>query len=392
MNQRNARNILFISLSQFGMAFSFNFLLVFIPFYIHKISPYSPRNTLIWVGLIMGSASFMAAIASTFWGSLASRFSPKTLYMRGLLSHAVLMLLMGFVTNLPLLLAIRIVQGTLGGISTLGLIIVSSSSSRESAAADMGFFQNSITMGQLLGPPVGAFAASMLGYVGSFISASALVFVTLLFCSLYVVEVPHRSDQRNGHGKQPLNKKALFAWGLCFTTTVQLMFLPGVLPNVFETFGIEQDIALQWSGLVVMSYTATAMIGTFLLCRLAAKIGSVKLIICVGTLGIILQSLLSASPGIPSFIAIRVVQTALIAAVVPLTISLFASDLNGKIIGFLNSGRFAGNAMGPIIGTSVLAFTELSWVYLSISGLSLLALAGFGFSFGGKKEESGSKS
>ena len=385
MNQRNARNILFISLSQLGMAFSFNFLMVFIPFYIHSISPYSPRETLIWVGLIMGSASFMAAVTSTFWGSLASRFMPKKIYMRGLLSHAVLILLMAFVTNLPLLLAIRVLQGALGGISTVGLIIVSSSSSRESAAADMGFFQNSITMGQLLGPPVGAFAASMLGYKGTFVSASALVFITLVFCALYVAEVPQKPGQRSENGKQGLSTKTLFAWGVCFAATVQMMFLPGVLPNVFGTFGIEPDIALRWSGVFVMSYTATAMIGTYLLCRLAPKIGSVKLIICAGALGILMQSLLSVSPGISSFVVIRVVQTALIASVLPLTISLFASDLSGKVIGFLNSGRFAGNAMGPIIGTSVLAFTGLNWVYLFISGLSVLALLGFAFFFSDKE-------
>jgi predicted MFS family arabinose efflux permease len=248
----------------------------------------------------------------------------------------------------------------------------------------MGFFQNSITMGQLLGPPVGAFAASMLGYKGTFISASVLVFITLIFCSLNVVEVPPKSGQRSEQGKQALSRKSLFAWGVCFAATVQLMFMPGVLPNIFDTFGIEQDIALRWSGLVVMSYTATAMLGTYLLCRLAPKIGSVRLILGAGTLGIAMQSLLTVSPGITSFVIIRLFQTALIASVLPLIISLFASDLSGKVIGFLNSGRFAGNAMGPMIGTSVLAFTGLNSVYLFISGLSILALAGFAFSFGEK--------
>lgn len=241
-------------------------------------------------------------------------------------------------------------------------------------------------MGQLLGPPVGAFAASMLGYKGSFISASALVFVTLVFCFLYVVEVPYSSDRKAGNGKQGLSKKTLFAWGLSFAITVQLMFMPGVLPNVFEMFAIKQDIALRWSGLFVMSYTATAMIGTYLLCRVVSKIGSVKLIIYLGALGILLQSFLTVSPEITSFVAARVVQTALIAAVLPLTISLFASDLSGKVIGFLNSARFAGSAMGPVIATTILAFSNMTWVYLFITGLSIVALAGFGFSFGGRQD------
>ena len=123
MNQRNYRNVLFISLSQFGIAFSFNFVMVFLPFFIHGIGTSSSQETLIWVGLIMGAPSFAAALTSTFWGSLASRFSPKVLFMRGLFSHAVIILLMGFVSSLPVLLALRIVQGILGGITTVGLII-----------------------------------------------------------------------------------------------------------------------------------------------------------------------------------------------------------------------------------------------------------------------------
>jgi DHA1 family multidrug resistance protein-like MFS transporter len=127
MNQRSYPNVLFISVSQFGIAFSFNFVMVFLPFFIHDISPYSSQETLIWVGFVMGAPAFAAALASTFWGSLASRFSPKTLFMGGLFSHAVIILVMGFVSSLPVLLVLRIVQGILGGISTVGLIIVSSS-------------------------------------------------------------------------------------------------------------------------------------------------------------------------------------------------------------------------------------------------------------------------
>ena len=227
----------------------------------------------------MGAPAFAAALASTFWGSLASRFSPKTLFMSGLLSHAVIILLMGFVSSLPVLLVLRIIQGILGGISTVGLIIVSSSSSREWAARDIGLYQNAMTLGQLIGPPIGALAATTLGYQGAFISASALVLVTLAFCFFYVKEFPHESTETTAPTKHSMNKKTLIAWGLCFTVNVQLMFLPSVLPNVFRGFHMEESMAVKSAGLVVMLYTATAMAGTFLLCRLAARVTSHRLII-----------------------------------------------------------------------------------------------------------------
>jgi MFS family permease len=389
MNQRNYRNVLFISLSQFGMAFSFNFVMVFFPFFIHDISPYSSQDTLIWVGFIMGAPSFAAALASTFWGSLTSRLSPKLLFMSGLLSHAVIILLMGFVSSLPVLLVLRLVQGILGGISTVGLIIVSSSSSREWASRDIGLFQNAMTLGQLISPPMGALAATTLGYEGAFISASALVFVTLAFCFFYVKEFPHESRETTAFTKHAMNKKTLIGWGLCFTATVPLMFLPSVLPNVFRAFHMEESMAIKSAGLVVMLYTATAMVGTFLLCRLVGRVTSHRLIITAGILGTVFQFLLSVSPGVTSFVGVRMLQTAMIAAVMPLVFSSFASDLDGRVIGFLNSSRFAGNALGPMIGTSVLAFSSLNWLYLSVGCMGLLALISYSFSFAGVRNTAG---
>ena len=388
MNQRNSRNILFISFSQFGIAFCFNFVMVFMPFFIHNISPYSSQETLIWLGFIMAAPSFVASIVSTFWGSLTARFSPKILFIRGLISHGIIILLMGFVSSLPMLLALRIVQGILGGVSTVGLVIVSSSSSREWASRDIGFFQNAMTLGQLIGPPLGALAASVVGYKGAFISASALVFVTLGFCLFYVVDIPKEPEEKRRLPKHTVNRKTLLAWGLCFTTTVQLMFLPSVLPNIFRGFHIEEAIALQWSGFVVMLYTSTAMAGTYFLSRLVGRIRIHRLIIVVYFLGTILQALLSLSPGIISFVAIRMLQTALIAGVLPLVFSIFASGSDGRVIGFLNSSRFAGNALGPMIATSVLAFSSLASLHLSISTLALLALLSFAFYFGRLEDHS----
>jgi len=389
MNQRNYRNVLFISLSQFGIAFSFNFVMVFLPFFVHDISLYSSQETLIWVGFILGAPSFAAALTSTFWGSIASRLSPKTLFIGGLFSHTVIILLMGFISTLPVLLALRIVQGILGGISTVGLIIVSGSSSREWVSRDIGLYQNSMTLGQLIGPPIGALAATTLGYRGAFISASALVFVTVVFCFFYVQELPHEKRENAASTKHVMNRKTFIGWGICFTATVQLMFLPSILPNVFRGFHMEESMALKSAGVVVMLYTATAMVGTFLLCRLATRITSHRLIIIVGILGTILQSLLALNSGFTSFVAIRMLQTAMIAAVIPLVFSTFASDLDGRVIGFLNSSRFAGNALGPMIGTSVLAFSSLNWLYFTIGSISMLSLAGYALSFAGARNTTG---
>jgi DHA1 family multidrug resistance protein-like MFS transporter len=383
VEQAKNRNLIFISLSQFGVASSANFITVMLPFYIFNISPYSPQETLIWIGWIMGSSHFVVIFASNLWGMLTSRFSPKLLYMRGLLANLVLFFIMGFTSDLRVLLLLRILQGVFGGISTVGLIIISSSSSQEKISSDIGFFQTFQTMGFLVGPPMGAFAASAFGYKGSFVSASVILFVVLVFCHLYIKDVPLQQEKESFFGRSNMNLQTVTGWLLCFMVMVQLMFLPSILPNVFESFSLEKNIALQWAGVVIMLYTATATFSTYFWPKFSRRVGKERMILFIVLLGSLFQALLSFSRGAIDFIVIRMIQTGLIAGAIPLVISIFAVRQKGNVIGFLNSGRFAGHAFGPVMATSVLAVSNLPSLYLLISGLTLLALLAFNFSLKG---------
>lgn len=381
IEQAGHRNLIFISFSQFGAAFSFNFINVFFPFYIFHISPYPFQETLLWVGAILGSTGLVTAATSTFWGSLTHRFSPKGLYLRAIIAHSIMLLLMGFTTNLHLLLLLRILQGLIGGISTIGLIIVSSSSLKERISMDMGIYQSSMTLGQLVGPPLGSLGAVLLGFHGAFISASAVLFASSIFCYLFVTDVPKLPKEERSSLWTILDQRVIVAWLLCLTASIQLMFLPSVLPNVFEQFQIEKTLGLKLAGTVVMLYTITAMIGTYLWSWLSRRYGLKKMITYLFGFGILFQALLALSRGIIDFTVIRMIQTGLIAVTIPLIFSLFLSEPKGGTIGFLNSARFTGVALGPIIATSILAFSSLEVLYLSISALSLLALVGFKFFF-----------
>jgi len=377
MEAGRPRNVLLVSLSQFGMAFSNNFIQVFLPFFILKISPYSQEKTLLWIGFVMGVSHLVTTVASNFWGILTSRFSPKMLYLRGLLSNSVLFLLMGFTTNLHLLFLLRILQGVSGGISTIGLIIISASSPRERLSADIGFFQTFITLGFLLGPPLGAWAASAFGYQGAFLTASIFLTVVLMFCYTQLQEIPHSPRKEKFFSRGTMNARSISAWLLSFAANVQLMFLPSILPHVFEKFQIQKSIALKWAGVIIMLYTATATLGTYFWSKLSARIQSNKMILFLVMGGSVCQLLLGVTDGVATFVAIRMVQTGLIAATVPLIISIFAAEHRGGTIGFLNSSRFAGNALGPIIATSVLAYSHLTTLCFLLSGMTLLTLFGF---------------
>ena len=363
--QDTSKGVYFIALSQFGLAFCFNVVMAFMPFYITKISPYKPYETMIWIGMIMGLNSFLSAAVAPFWGSLTSKFRPKSLFERAFLFNGIIFLLMGFTGSLPMLLGLRLIQGALGGASTIGLFMISQLSPKDRLAGNLSIFQGSMTAGQLLGPPVGAYAAAHMGYRSPFILSFLLVGVCLLLSHLYVVDVPKKGTDRDR--KIPFNPGLLWGWALIFIATIHLTFLPSILPYVLKGFDLVGEKALKSAGFIMMGYTATALIGNYVISRLTprAKLKGVIAVLCLTSA--FLQFLLYFSGGVIGFATIRMLQTGVIAAVIPMAMANFASELGGTGLGFLNSARFAGNGFGPLMATSVVAGSNLLTLYLSIA-------------------------
>jgi MFS family permease len=369
------KGILFIAISQFGVAFSFNCIMSFMPFYILKISEYGTKETMLWIGLIMGVSPLVTAVAAPFWGSLTTRIRPKLLYQAGTFFNGVIFLLLGFAGSLPLILFLRLCQGFLGGISTIGLVLIASSSPEKRLHKHMSLFQNAITAGQLVGPPLGAYAVALFGYRSPFLIAFVVVFLSLVFFHYYVWDIP--VQPRGSKEGRPGTSGVLWGWALGIVGTIHLTFLPSILPHILEGFHLTEEAAVTTAGEIMMGYTATAILGNYLVATFSGKVSLGRLITISCLSAAALQALLYCSPGIYSFTAIRMLQTGMIAALFPLVITIFAGDARGSTLGFLNSARFVGNSLGPLLATSIVAHFDLLTLYLTISGLTLAVLCAF---------------
>jgi len=369
------KGLISIAVSQFGVSFSFNCIMSFMPFYILKISEYGTKETMLWIGLIMGVSPLVTAAAAPFWGSLTTRIRPKRLYQAGTFFNGVIFLLMGFAGSLPLILFLRLCQGFLGGISTIGLVLIAASTTEKSRHRHISLFQNALTAGQLVGPPLGAYAVTAFGYRAPFIIAFVVVFLALLYGYLYIQDIPVQPE--GSKEKRPCAKGVLWGWSLGIVGTIHLTFLPSILPHILEGFHLTEEAAITTAGHLMMAYTATAIAGNYLMATFSGRVSLARLttISCLSAAA--LQALLYFSAGIYSFAAIRMLQTGMIAAVFPLVISAFAGDARGSTLGFLNSSRFVGNSLGPLLATSIVAHANLLSLYLTISGLTLAVLWAF---------------
>jgi MFS family permease len=202
-----------------------------------------------------------------------------------------------------------------------------------------------------------------------------MLIVALVFCHRYVHAIAPRQDPPRENASP--KKEILVGWCLCFIATVQLIFLPSILPRILADFGLTGKVALNAAGIIIMTYTAAAIVGSYSLCALASRIGLKKILTIALVVASCMQVLLIAGAGFWSFTALRVVQIFFVAATFPLTVSFFARSAGGKMIGFLNAARFLGNAAGPLMATSILAYADLLTLYGIIAALTLAALWAF---------------
>jgi DHA1 family multidrug resistance protein-like MFS transporter len=325
----------------------------------------------------MGLNSFVAAGTAPIWGALTSRFNPKMLFEAAFLANGVIFLLMGFTDSLPILLILRLIQGGLGGASTAGMFMISQLSSKDRLAANLSLYQNSMTAGGLLGPPVGAYLAAHLGYRSPFIISVVMIGVFLLLCQVYVAEIQKKETDRGR--KISLSREVIWGWALSFIATIHLIFLPSILPHVLEGFDLTGEEALKAAGFIMMGYTATAIIGSYVISRLTprAKLSGVIVAACLAAS--FFQVLLYLSQGVISFTVIRMLQTGVVAAVIPMVMANFGAKLGGKGIGFLNSARFAGMGVGPLLATFVVAGSSLLTLYLIIAVATVGSVLAFWF-------------
>lgn len=129
---------------------------------------------------------------------------------------------------------------------------------------------------------------------------------------------------------------------------VSIVFLPSVLPTIFRDFEIPEPRQLVTAGIIVFAYGTSAAAGSYGFSRLAGRIPARRLIL-----------------------------------------AQIATKSRGRTIGLINTARFAGNALGPIMAAFILSQSNLPILRLVLgAGLALAAAGNYlGTSAGGKSAE-----
>ena len=115
-----------------------------------------------WSGLAFGVTFLMGAIVSPIWGKLGDIHGRKLMLIRASLGMAIIMTLMGFVTDVYQLVALRFLMGAVSGFLSTAMTFIAAETPKEHSGWAISTISTGGVSGSLLGPLLGGYLSELM--------------------------------------------------------------------------------------------------------------------------------------------------------------------------------------------------------------------------------------
>jgi DHA1 family multidrug resistance protein-like MFS transporter len=310
--------------------------------------------------------SIGAAIMAPVWGMLADRHGRKMMVVRATFAGAVLMALIGFVTNVQQLVLLRGLVGVFTGTVAAATTLVAGVVPKKESGAALGSLQAAIFLGTSLGPLLGGIAADSLGYQSSFWVTGALLLFSGILVTFLVREDFHPAEdvtrsKQTGWGEAA---QFLFAAGgallAVFAARILLrvgtQILNPVLPLFVQTLLPPGARVATMTGVITGASAVGTALGSPLIGRWGDQVGHRRLLIASG-LAAALFYLPQAFVPNATWLALWQLLMGFavggtLSTLTALLIQFSPKGREGMIIGLDSSIAGLANAIGPMVGAS----------------------------------------
>jgi MFS family permease len=357
----------------FFASFAWSFVFVSLPFHIQAISTVDPVATLRWTGWILGVSSLVTVLTSPLWGRLAGVGDPKRYYLLVEVLQGLGFLGMAAARSLGELFLARLALGFMGASSTFAFILAGRSVDPLEVRRRVAAVQSAMTVGQVTGPLAGAVVAARIGFRPSFVVAAVILFGCAGLVQWGLTAPPALPGRRTPRASR--SGGLAMASVIVLVGSVQLFFLPSILPQILPPLGVPVTRTVEVGGLVVFVSAAGAAMGALLTPRLGSLGSERRLIGSLLTGAAVLTATLALMPSVAPFTAVRFLQVLCVAPVFPLVVARIAQHASGGAIGAINSARIGAAFVGPVLATSLLAWGPPALLYLVLAALSIACAA-----------------
>lgn len=375
MDKNWRKKLAILWLAQFVGMCAITGLISFLPLYVSHLGITDTAEAAMWAGVLIGAASFCAAVSNPFWGALADRKGRKPMVEKVLFMFGIIMIAMAFATNVYQLFILRMLQGLCGGFVAAATALAVSLSPKEQIAFTVGIFQTSLIVGGAVGPMIGGLIADHFGYRQPFFIFGLLCFLSLILIRFSIVEtfVPVGKSERT-------SVRTVFAyiWSIAdlrimlliqCLTQFAIQSIGPILPLYIRTMVVDDSNLASISGTIIAiggiaSAFASGSMG-FLINRYSHK----QIMLVASLLGSISFLGQMAAGDIITLGTMRFLNGLCIGAMIPssntIITYLIPETKRGAAFGITSTFALMGNVLGPISAgflTMAYGFRSIFWV------------------------------
>ena len=357
-----------LPVAMFCGTLAWSFVYVSLPFHIQAMSDADPVTTLRWTGWILGVTPLVTVATAPLWGRYAGRGNPKSFYVVVEVLQGVAFFGMAVARTLPELFLSRFVLGFMGAASTFAFIIAGRAPEGRDVRRQVAAIQSAMTVGQVIGPLAGALAAARIGFRESFVLGGLI----LVACGALVrwgvpsPPAPREGAAAGGSARRAnVTAVALIVLG----GSTQVFFLTAILPQILPALGVAAGRTLEVGGLLLFVSGVAAALGALATPRLGELMAERRLITGLLLASSVFLALLGAAGTVWPYGALRFLQVLCIAPVFPLVVARIAQHASGAAIGAINSARIGAAFVGPVVATTLLAWTSPLALYLVLAAV-----------------------
>ncbi|GEO58800.1 MFS transporter [Companilactobacillus bobalius] len=378
--KRNFRILWFGSLiTGLGNAMTLPFIVLFI----ETLGDFN-RTELNLLGAAAFSLTYLSkALVSPLWGKLADLKGRKLMCLRasGVMTFTILMV--GLSPNVWFLLFFRAMQGAFSGYINNANALMSVSAPVKIRGRVMSKLITGDITGLLIGPLIGGFLATTVGYRGAFFVTSFMMAVVFLTTLIGVKEDFVPITKKELQPVLPIMKKigwqfflALFGSLLAVQATTNAI-TPMISLLVREIDSTSNNLVII-TGIVSAAPGLATIVMAGLVGRLIDKLGALKSMLIFLTSAIICLILTSMVQNIWELIVLRFVlgisDAALIPSIQVLTIQNVPNSIFGRIFSYNQSAQAMGNVLGPMLAAVIATGFGYKSIFLFSAIIEILAL------------------
>jgi DHA1 family multidrug resistance protein-like MFS transporter len=379
--ERWQRTLLVMAIAQTFSILGFSFVIPFLPLYVQDLGIHGVARVTLWAAFLSGCTAVGMGIASPIWGVLADRYGRKVMVMRAAFSAALLIGLMGLVTAVWQLLALRLLQGVFTGTVSASQALVSSQTPRKRLGFALGVMQTAVFVGNSVGPLVGGLVAQLVGFRASFAVAALLLFTCGLLVSLFVHEekvTVERGDQARptviAGMRQVLVVPALLSMiAALFAVQFAITQVFPVLPQFVQLLqGPGGHVAVA-TGVILAGAGAAGAISSTVVGWFSDRIGHRSILIAAAAAACLISIPQAFVTTTWQLGALRVADGFALGAMLPSASAMLASlvppERRGAAYGLAASANSLGIAAGPLTSAAVVAVSGIRAVFLTAAVL-----------------------